>query len=152
MAIEKDGELIPKIKISENIEKITNPGYKKVYRLYDNENGKAIADLLTVSDEPAPSGDGYVLFDPQTVWKKKKLKNFTARNLQVRLFDHGKKVYDSPDIETIKQYCREQVETLWEETLRFENPQSYYVDLSQKLYELKQEMIREHRDRNESEL
>ncbi|WP_163427064.1 nicotinate phosphoribosyltransferase [Eubacterium pyruvativorans] len=152
VAIEKDGELIPKIKISENIEKITNPGYKKVYRLYDNENGKAIADLLTVSDEPAPSGDGYVLFDPQTVWKKKKLKNFTARSLQVRLFDHGKKVYDSPDIETIKQYCREQVETLWEETLRFENPQSYYVDLSQKLYELKQEMIREHRDRNESEL
>ena len=80
---------------------------------------------------------------------------FTLRDqarLGYRLFDHGKKVYDSPDIETIKQYCREQVETLWEETLRFENPQSYYVDLSQKLYELKQEMIREHRDRNESEL
>ena len=146
-ALEKDGVIIPKIKISENVEKITNPGFKTLYRLYDKDSNKAIADVLTLDGETIPEEDGYEIFDPNAVWKKKKLKNFYAKNLRVQLFKEGKCVYECPPIEEVKEYCKDQVETLWEETLRFENPQTYYVDLSQKLWDVKNELLEEHSDR-----
>ncbi|WP_027869385.1 nicotinate phosphoribosyltransferase [Eubacterium sp. AB3007] len=146
-ALEKDGKIIPKIKISENVEKITNPGFKTLWRLYDKESGKALADVMTLDGETIPEDGEYEIFDPNAVWKRKKLSNFRAVNLRTQLFDHGKRVYDCPSIEEVKAYCEEQMETLWEETLRFENPQTYYVDLSQKLWDVKNKLIEEHNQR-----
>ncbi len=143
-ALEKDGVMIPKIKISENVGKITNPGFKTVYRLFDKDTHKAVADVITLDGEPVPEGEGYEIFDPQAVWKRKKLNNFYAQNLRVQVFDKGTCVYKGPSIEEIKTYCREQVATLWDETLRFENPQTYYVDLSKQLWEMKNKLIEEH--------
>ena len=150
VATEKDGVITPKIKISENIEKITNPGVKKLYRLYDNESGKAIADLLTLYDEEKPAGDGFKIFDPNAVWKKKTLKNFTAKDIRVRLFRKGECVYECPPISEIREFCEEQMETIWEETLRFENPQDYYVDLSKRLWNVKHELIDDRKAREDA--
>jgi nicotinate phosphoribosyltransferase len=143
-ALEKDGVLTPKIKISENVEKITNPGFKGLYRLYSNETGKAQGDVITVADEQIPIQDEYEIFDPNAVWKKTIVKNYSVRNLHEQIFEKGKCVYESPDIETIKAYCKEQVATLWDETLRLENPQTYYVDLSPKLWNMKNQLLQEH--------
>ena len=140
-ALEKDGVVTPKIKISENVEKITNPGFKGLYRLYSKETGKAQGDVLTLSDETIPEQDAYEIFDPNAVWKKTVVRNYTVRNLHVPIFKEGKCVYESPSIEEIKKYCKEQVETLWDETLRLENPQTYYVDLSPKLFNMKQKLL-----------
>ncbi|MCL2111580.1 MAG: nicotinate phosphoribosyltransferase [Clostridiales bacterium] len=139
--IEKDGAVEPRIKISENVEKITNPGYKKVYRLYHKDTGRMIADVITLACEPPPAGDDYVIFDPSFTWKRQKLSNFVAKELQAKIFDKGRLVYDSPSLDEIRTHCLAQVDTLWEETLRYENPQPYYIDLSQKLWELRTEMI-----------
>ena len=143
-ALETNGQLIPKIKISENVEKITNPGFKGLFRLYDKTTGKARGDIITVAGETIPEQDEYVIFDPNAVWKKTRVTNYTVRNLQVPIFKGGKCVYQSPSIEEIKAYCKEQVDTLWDETLRFENPQTYYVDLSQKLWDMKNRLLEEH--------
>ena len=143
-ALEQDGVIIPKIKISENVEKITNPGFKTLYRLFDRDNHKALADVMTLDGEEIPEVDGYEIFDPNAIWKKKRLCNFYAKNLRIQLFDKGTCVYECPDIEEVKEYCREQMETLWDETLRFENPQTYYVDLSQNLWDVKNKLIEEH--------
>lgn len=140
-AIEKNGKIIPKIKVSENVEKITNPGVKSLYRLYDKDNNRAIADVITLESEPVPSGDDYEIFDPQNVWKRKKVSNFTAKNLRKKIFDKGKLIYDKPNIEEIRDYVKSQVSALWDEMLRFENPQIYYVDLSHDLWKLKKNMI-----------
>lgn len=142
--LEKDGIIIPKMKISENVEKITNPGFKTVYRLYDKDSNKAIADVITLDDEEIPSGDEYEIFDPEIIWKRKKISNFYAKNLRVKIFDKGKCVYQSPDIHAIRDYCKEQIDTLWEEILRFENPHEYYVDLSKDLWELRTKLIGEY--------
>lgn len=141
VALEKDGTVIPKIKISENVEKITNPGFKKVYRLFDRKSGKAVADVITLADEEIPEGHDYEIFNPQAVWKRKKVSNFVAKNLRVKIFDHGKKIYEFPELSQIRQYCKEQVASLWDEILRFENPHEYYVDLSKQLWELKCSLI-----------
>ena len=141
VAVENEGEIIPKIKISDNVEKITNPGFKKVYRLYDKTSNKALADVIALHDEEAPSGDEYEIFDPQFVWKKKKLTNFYARDLLVPIFEKGKLVYESPAISDIRDYCMGQIDTLWDEVLRFENPHAYYVDLTKKLWTLKTDML-----------
>ena len=144
-AIETKGVMTPKMKISENIEKITNPGFKNVFRLYDNETGKALADVITLREEgPLTYNESYEIFDEHAVWKRKDLKNFTARELLVKIFDKGRCVYDSPSLDEIKDYCREQIDTLWGETLRFENPQTYYVDLSKPLWSLKHELLNQH--------
>lgn len=142
VALEKDGKIIPKIKISENVTKITNPGFKTFYRLYGKKTGKAIADVITVDGETIDETPGYEIFDPNAVWKRKKLKNFYARNLRVQLFDKGKCVYECPSIEEVKAYCQEQLDTLWGEVKRFDNPQEYFVDLSQNLWEMKQELLK----------
>jgi nicotinate phosphoribosyltransferase len=141
VAIEEDGEIIPKIKISENIGKITTPGFKKVYRLYNRENGKAEADLLTLADEVVDDTKEYELFDPLATWKRKVLTNFKKRELLIPLYKNGKLVYKLPSVEDIKQYCQEELGTLWDEVKRFENPHNYYVDLSQKLWDLKNDLL-----------
>ena len=145
-ALETDGKVIPKIKISENVEKITNPGYKTVYRLYSHATGKAIADVITLAEEEVPSGEMYEIFDPNAIWKRKKIKNFYAKELRVPIFEKGKLVYEVPDIAEVRRYCKEQVATLWDEMLRFEKPQTYYVDLSQKLWDMKNSLINQHMD------
>ena len=143
VALETDGKLIPKIKISENVEKITNPGFKHVYRLYDKTTGKARGDVITVADETIPEVDEYEIFDPNAVWKRTKIRDYYVKDLRVQLFDKGMCVYESPSVDDIKEYCRCQIDTLWDETLRFENPQTYYVDLSQKLWDIKNELLSE---------
>jgi len=142
-AVESDGKIIPKIKISENPEKITNPHFKKVYRLYSKETGKAIADVITLHDETIDENKPYLLFDPIHVWKKKWAENFTAVPLCKRIFNKGKLVYDVPTIEESRAYCASEIDKLWEEVKRFENPHTYYVDLSQKLWDIKQNLLNE---------
>ena len=141
VAMERDGKIIPKIKISENVEKITNPGFKKVYRLYDDESHQPFADLITLEHESAPSEDGYEIFSPRATWKRKRLYNYYAKELQVKIFEHGKLVYDIPSVHDVRKYCLEHVDNLWEEMKRFENPHTYYVDLSKELYELKMNLL-----------
>ena len=136
-AVEKDGKIIPKIKVSENVAKITNPGFKKVWRLFDRDNNKAIADVITLHDEIIDDTQPYEIFDQEHIWKRKIVTNFRAVPLMVQLFDKGKCVYDSPGVDEIRTYCLEQMDTLWEEVLRFENPHKYYVDLSQPLWDMK---------------
>jgi nicotinate phosphoribosyltransferase len=144
-AVETDGRIEPRMKISENVEKITNPGFKKVYRLFCRRTGKAMADLIALAHETAPQGDGFEIFHPSFTWKRKRLSNFRAQDLQKRIFDGGKRVYDSPAVEDIRAYCAEQIETLWEESLRFENPAVYYVDLSQPLWDLRTDLIQKYK-------
>ncbi|MBQ3114831.1 MAG: nicotinate phosphoribosyltransferase [Clostridia bacterium] len=139
-AIESGGEIVPKIKISENVSKITLPGFKNLYRLFTTDN-KAIADVITLHDEVIDDTKPYTIFHPQYTWKKKELKNFKAKKLLKEIYVKGKRVYDNPDIKDIKKYCSEQVDTLWDEVKRFENPHGYYVDLSQKLWDVKNELI-----------
>ncbi|MBR5228357.1 MAG: nicotinate phosphoribosyltransferase [Firmicutes bacterium] len=141
-AIEKDGEIVPKIKVSENPGKITNPGYKKLYRLFDKKNGRAIADYLALADEEAPDGTPFEIFDPVHVWKRKLVEDYECKELQVQIFDKGKLVYDLPELKDINAFCKKQIEMLWSEIKRFDNPQSYYVDLSQKLWDLKQDLLK----------
>ena len=136
-----DGNVIPKIKISENVSKITNPHYKKLYRFYGNDTGKAIADYMTVYDEVVDDSGKLTIFDPDATWKKKEVYDFTAKELQVPIFKSGELVYDLPTLPEIRDYCKAQVETLWEEVKRFDNPHRYYVDLSQKLWDIKHGLL-----------
>ena len=138
VAVEKeDGSVTPKIKISENVVKITNPHYKKLYRFIGNDTGKAIADYLAIYDEVIDDSQNLEIFDPDATWKRKAVYNFTAKELQVPIFQNGKLVYELPNLDSIRNYCREQVDMLWDEIKRFDNPQTYYVDLSQKLWDIK---------------
>ena len=139
---EPDGTVVPKIKISENVEKITNPHHKKLYRFYAKDTGKAIADYLTVYDEVVDDSKDMTIFDPDATWKTKKVYNFTARELQVPVFKGGELVYKLPSLEEIRSYCLAQVDTLWDEVKRFDNPQTYYVDLSQKLWDIKYDLLK----------
>ena len=141
-AVENGGEIVPKIKISENSEKITNPGFKKVYRIYDNETGKAQADLITLADEVIDTSAPLEIFDPQFTWKRKTFTDYTLRELQVPVFKGGECVYSLPETAEIKDYCKAEVESLWDEVKRFENPHNYYVDLSQKLWDLKTDLLK----------
>lgn len=140
----KDGVVTPKIKVSENAAKITNPGIKKVYRLYSRESGKAEADYICLADETV-TGEPLTLFDPDYTWKKKTLTDYDARELLVPVFRAGECVYDFPPLADVQRFCRSEIDSMWGEVLRFENPHNYYVDLSQKLWDLKHDMIREMR-------
>ena len=141
VAIEKNGEIIPKIKLSENEEKITNPGYKKVWRLYDRKADNPIADVIAMSNEIIDDTKPYTIFDEIHVWKKKKVTKFYAKNLQVPVFLNGECVYESPSLNEIRDYCAKEVDNLWSEVKRFINPHSYYVDLSAELWNCKQNLI-----------
>ena len=138
------GDIEPKIKVSENTAKITNPHFKKLYRYYDRESGKALADELCVYDEVVDDSGEHTIFDPNATWKTKTLTDFTAKELLVKVFENGECVYDCPTIEEIAQYCRDQLDLLWDEVKRFENPHDYYVDLSAKLYEIKNILLNVH--------
>lgn len=142
VAIENEaGEIIPKIKVSENVGKITNPHFKKLYRLYDKESGKAIADQLCVYDEVIDDSKPITIFDQNATWKTKTLTDYTARELLIPVFKGGKRVYATPKLSEVRQYCHNQVELLWDEVKRFENPHSYYVDLSKKLWQIKRSLL-----------
>ncbi len=142
VAVEDEGgNITPKIKISENVAKITTPHYKKLYRFFGNDTGKAIADYLTIHDETVDDSRPLVIFDPDATWKKKEVYDFTAKELQVPVFRSGQLVYDLPSLPEIRRYCLEQVDTLWDEVKRFDNPHKYYVDLSQKLWDVKHGLL-----------
>ena len=140
---QEDGTVQPKIKISENVGKITNPHFKKLYRFYGNDTGKAIADYLCVYDETVDDSQELEIFDPDATWKTKTVYNFTAKELQVPIFQNGELVYECPSLEQVRAYCLEQVDTLWDEVKRFDNPHTYYVDLSRKLWDIKYALLKE---------
>ena len=142
---DENGTVIPKIKISENPAKITNPHFKKVYRLFENDTGKAFADLICVHDDDIDFTKPLELFDPQATWKRKTFTDFTARELLVPIFQSGELVYQKPSIEEMRAWCAEQIDLLWEEVKRFENPHNYYVDLSQKLWDIKESLLKQRR-------
>ena len=145
VALENNGEIVPKIKISENIAKITNPHFKKVYRLFDRESGKALADQICVYDETIDDSKPYKIFDQEATWKTKTIKNFYAKPLLETIFKDGNLVYDLPKINDIQTYCQQQIDTLWDEVKRFENPHKYYVDLSEKLWNIKNQLLKENK-------
>lgn len=140
-AVEDNGEIIPKIKISENVSKITTPCFKKLWRLFDRESGKAIADVITLNDEVINDTKPYEIFDPEHVWKRKIVTNFIAKDIRKLIFSQGVKCYESPSLDAIETYCKEQIDKLWDEVKRFENPHSYYVDLSERLWNEKLKLI-----------
>ena len=144
-AIEKDGEFIPKIKISENVEKITNPGNKTIFRVYDKESGKLKADLICFADETYDTSEELLLFDPNATWKKTRLPggSYTMKELLKPVFIHGECIYTSPSVMEIAEFCRQEKETLWDETKRLLFPHKVYVDLSQKLYDTKTALLDE---------
>ncbi|MGN0443718.1 MAG: nicotinate phosphoribosyltransferase [Acutalibacteraceae bacterium] len=143
VAVEENGEIVPKIKVSENVAKITTPGAKQLWRLYDRVSGKALADVITQQDEVIDDSEDYEIFDPNFTWKRKLVTNFSAKPLLVPVFEKGKRVYPHYNIETIKKYCLSQVDLLWDEVKRFENPHTYYVDLSQKVWDEKNRLLSE---------
>ena len=144
VAVEDEkGNITPKIKVSENIGKITTPHFKKLYRFYGRDTGKAIADYLCLHDETVDDSHNMDIFDPEATWKRKEVYDFEARELLVPIYKGGKLVYKRPSIEEIRAYCAQQVDTLWDEVKRFDNPHKYYVDLSQKLYDIKQKLLSE---------
>lgn len=151
-AVENDcGEILPKIKVSENTSKITNPHFKRVWRLYDKESGKALADELCLWNETIPEDAPHTIFDPNATWKTKTLTGFEARPLLVPVFQAGRRVYELPSLRDIQSYCAAQLETLWDEVKRFENPHTYYVDLSQKLWNIKQNLLASVKKQHEEE-
>lgn len=138
---DKKGVIEPKIKVSENVAKITTPCFKQAYRLYDKDTNKAIADVVTLHDEIIDETKDYTLFDPEHTWKMKKVKNFYVRPLLERIFKNGECVYKSPNLREIREHCNNELETLWDELKRFENPHKYYVDLSKKLWQIKNDLL-----------
>ena len=132
-----DGRVKPKLKLSENVEKITTPGNKNVFRFYSRNDDMAIADVLTLDGEQIDESAPYTLFDPENTWKRKTVTDYYVKQLLIPIFKDGVCIYTSPPLDEIRDYCGVQVDRLWEEILRFDNPQEYYVDLSQKLWDLK---------------
>ena len=139
---DENGVITPKIKVSENAVKITTPDFKKLYRFYSKETGKAEADLLTVHNEEINTSEPYELFDPNHVWKRKTMENYELRELLVPIFKNGECVYTAPSVKEIKENCKKELSTMWDEVLRFENPHNYYVDLSEKLWQEKHDLLK----------
>ena len=146
VAVENNGEIIPKIKISENEAKITTPGFKKIYRIFDKKTDKAVGDLIALDDEVIDEGKPLVIFDPVYTWKKKKLTNYYVKDLRVQLFKAGVQKYENPDVLEIRDIAEKETEKLWPEVLRLENPHTYYVDLSSKLWNLKHNLLQGYSD------
>ena len=143
-AVKEGGTYVPKIKISETAEKITTPHLKNLYRIYDKETGKAMADYITMWDETVDTENGLTLFDPVQTWKKRTFENICLRKLNVPIYVNGRRVYENPPLKEIRAYCRQQVDSLWDEVKRFENPHRYYVDLSQKLWDERHRLLDEY--------
>ncbi|MDF2685392.1 MAG: pncB [Clostridia bacterium] len=143
VAAEKDGVMIPKIKLSENVEKITTPGFKTIYRLFSNSSGKMVADLVALKNEKFDFNNPITLFHPDFTWKRKTFEDYTVKELLVPIYKKGKLVYNIPGIEKTKKYCENEISKIWDEILRIENPQNYYVDLSQELWDIKQKLLQD---------
>lgn len=143
-AIEYDDEMVPRMKISDNPEKITNPGVKELWRFYDRDTGFALADLITLEDEQIDDTKPLEIFDPHHTWKRKVLTNFRAEKMLKPVFVQGKQVYENKPLSEIREYCADQLAHLWNSIKRFENPQTYYVDLSQDLWDLRQSFLAEY--------
>ena len=141
---DENGNIIPKIKLSENVSKITTPCFKQIYRLYSKETDKALADIVTLHDEIIDDTKDLTIFDPEFTWKKKTVTDFYAKPLMQRIFSCGKLIYDLPNVKEIKKHCENQMNTIWDEVKRFENPHKYYVDLSEKLWTIKHKMLDEY--------
>ncbi len=141
VAVEQDGKFVSKIKISENPEKITTPGYKRIYRLFSKQTGKMLVDMIALADEEFDFTQPITLFDPDHTWKRKTFTDYTVKQLLEPIYIGGKRVYDAPDIETSRTYCLGEVAKVWDEVIRLENPQNYYVDLSQKLWDEKHALL-----------
>ena len=137
------GKFIPKIKLSENTEKVTNPGNKSIYRVYEKESNKIKADLICLADEIFDESEDLILFDPLEPWKRTRMKGgtYTLRPLMQQIFKNGECVYTSPKVMDIREYCKQEMDTLWEETKRLVNPHQVYVDLSKKLYDIKIDLL-----------
>lgn len=144
-SIEEDGKIVSKIKVSENVGKITTPGFKQVYRLFDNLSGKAIADVITLHDEVIDESKPYEIFHPVFTWKRKTLTNFTAEKLLIQIFDKGVCIYENPTVHEIQQYCKDQLDLFWDEVKRFDRPHRYFVDLSQDLWDIKDKLLKDNR-------
>ena len=140
VAIEENGEIVPKIKISDNIEKITNPHFKKIYRLFDKSNGKFITDVLAVYDEEMLVGE-YTLVNPTQEWTHKTINNFECKELKVKMIENGKQIYNFPTINETKQNVQNNLKSLWEEALRLQNPHIYTINLSEKLLKIKTDLL-----------
>jgi len=141
--MQEDGTFLPKIKLSENSEKVTNPGNKTIYSIYEKETGKIKADLICLADENFSENEPLLLFDPVEPWKKTKLRpgEFTLRELMIPVFKNGECIYESPKVMEIREYCKKEQDTLWDETRRFVNPHKVYVDLSPRLYDIKIQLL-----------
>lgn len=147
VAVENDeGEIVPKIKISENVAKITTPGFKQVYRLYSKENYQALADVITLFGEEVDDSKPYEIFDPEHTWKRKTVTDFYVRPLLKQIFKNGKCVYECPDIKALREYCKLEIDGLWDEVKRFENPHKYYVDMSKKLWDIKYGLLSKYQE------
>ena len=144
VAVEEEGEMAPRIKVSENVGKITNPCGKQLFRFYDKDNGKALGDIIALEGEVIDDSKPYEFFDPDHTWKRKVVENYRVKSLLKPLFIEGKRVYKSPVVHEIRDFCKEEVNTMWDEILRIENPQKYHVDLSYSLWEIKQQLLAEH--------
>lgn len=143
-AIEVDNQVLPRMKVSENIGKVTHPCNKELIRFYDKDTDKALADILMVAGEPLPEGQPYEIFDPIETWKRKVLSNYYIRRMLEPIFVNGKCIYNRPSLEQIREYCALQMNTLWDSVKRFENPQTYYVDLSEKLWDIRYTLLHHH--------
>ena len=141
VGLENDGVFEPRIKISENVEKITTPGFKTFYRLYEKDTGKAIADVITMKNEKVDDSKPYEIFHPVYTWKRMRLEDYTAREMKVRIFDGGKCVYDLPSLNARRDYCTKELDTLWDEYKRFDNPHEYKVDLSLAVWDMKHDRL-----------
>lgn len=141
VGLENDGVFEPRIKISENVEKITTPGFKTFYRLYEKDTGKAIADVITMKNEKVDDSKPYEIFHPVYTWKRMRLEDYTAREMKVRIFDSGKCVYDLPSLNARRDYCAKELDTLWDEYKRFDNPHEYKVDLSLAVWDMKHDLL-----------
>lgn len=147
VAAQENGEMVPKIKISDNVEKVTNPGIKNLYRIMDKETGKSLADLMTLEEEVIDPEQDLTIYHAMSKWKNKTIPGGTyeIRNLLVPIFRNGQLVYDLPTLKGIRDYSQREMDTLWEEIKRFTYPQEYYVDLSEKLIDLKLKMLQEYK-------
>ena len=146
VAVKKKDQLIPKIKISENISKITTPGFKTIYRILD-KNNHFEADLITLYDEKIDDSRPLTIFDPDNRWKQKTFSDYKLIKMHKQFYKNGKRIYENPNIEEIKRYCKKQLNSLWPEIRRFDNPHIYYVDLSEKLWKLKNNLINENKQK-----
>ncbi|MBU5668281.1 nicotinate phosphoribosyltransferase [Peptoniphilus sp. MSJ-1] len=141
--VSDDGKIIPKIKISENVAKITTPGFKELYRFYDKDSKKAIADVIALRDEVIPE-DNYEIFHPIYTWKRKTISNYEIRKVLVPIYEKGELVYELPSLDEIREKTKRELDTLWDETKRLDNPNEYIVDLSEKLWQLKDSLLKKH--------